>query len=100
MSNNKKEITINITEEILEIYKVGNVAFLTIDGLCVCTMQEMINQSADGLLYDLNKCESVILSSQERPGWINDLATCKVIQALKARITELENKIENELPKN
>ena len=43
-----------------------------------------------GLLYDLNKNESVILTSINDPKWINDYAVCQVIRALKFRIKELE----------
>ena len=79
-------------ENILTEYEKGNVVIAGMDGLSVAKLQDIINQPTDGLLYDLNRSEMVVLGFVDDPKWINDYAVCKVIRALKDRINELENK--------
>ena len=83
----------DIKELVLENYKNGNVVIATFEGLGTAKLEDFINQSADGILYDLNRIESVVLTSLPDPKWINDYAVAKVIRALKDRITELEDRI-------
>ena len=51
---------------------------------------DFIKQPADGILYDLNRNESTVLTFLPDPKWINDFAVAQVIRALKKRIDELE----------
>ena len=80
----------NIKERILEEYKKGNIVVAGIDGLQVMPLDEFINQPAEGMLYDLNRNEAVVLTFLPDPKWVNDYAVSRVISALKSRILALE----------
>ena len=80
-----------IKNKILEEYEKGNVIVAGIDGLQVMPLKDFIEQPVDGLLYDLNRGEEVVLTFPPDPKWVNDYAVSKVIRALKNRIYELEN---------
>jgi len=81
----------NIKEKILEEYRKGNIVVSGFDGLSVMKLEDIIKQPADGLLYDLNRIESVVLTFLPDPKWINDYASSQVIRQLKKRIEELES---------
>ena len=81
-----------IKEIILKEYEKGNICIYTGDGLQAMSLDKFIEQPIDGMLYDLNRNESVVLTFIEDPKWVNDYAVCKVIGALKKRIEELESK--------
>ena len=78
-------------KEILEEYKKGNIVVSTFEGLKVMKLEDIINQPAEGILYDLNRSESIILTFLPDPKWINDYAASQVIRELKKRIKELED---------
>ena len=63
-----------------------------IEGLVSVQLDEFIKQSADGILYDLNRDMATCMSFIDKPTWINNYACCVVIKALKKRIEELEGK--------
>lgn len=65
----------------------------TIEGLRAVELDKIIDQPADGLLYDLNRDECTIMTFIDDPEWINDYACAKVIRALKQRIDELEKQL-------
>lgn len=77
---------------ILEEYKKGNIVISTSEGLQGTKLSEFIKQDIEGMLYDLNRNEMVVLTFIDDPKWVNDYAVCQVIRALKKRIEELENK--------
>lgn len=79
-----------LKDKILEEYKNGNVIIATSEGLQGTKLSEFIKQPTDGLLYDLNRNEAVVLTFIDDPKWINDYAVCQVIRSLKSRIDELE----------
>jgi hypothetical protein len=81
----------DLKTKILEEYEKGNVVLATIDGLQVTSLDELIKQPTDGILYDLNRDEATILTFIDNPKWVNDYAACKVIRALKSKIEEFEN---------
>lgn len=80
-------------EKTLEIIKqnenMGSVVFMTRFGLMACNLERFVRQSADGLLYDLDRDEATTLALGESglERWVNDYATAKVIRYL---IDELE----------
>jgi hypothetical protein len=80
----------DIKNKILEEYKKGNIVISTIEGLQRIPLYEFIEQDVEGMLYDLNRSESVVLTFMPDPKWVNDYAVAKVIRALKNRIEELE----------
>lgn len=79
-----------IKNKILEECKKGNIVVAGIEGLQSMPIAEFIKQPADGMLYDLNRNEVVVLAFLCEPKWINDYAVAQVIRALKNRIDELE----------
>lgn len=79
-----------IKNKILDEYKKGNIVVAGIEGLQGMPIADFIKQPADGILYDLNRNESTVLTFLPDPKWINDFAVAQVIRALKKRIDELE----------
>jgi len=77
-------------KKILSEYKKGNIVFSGIEGLQVMNLSEFIKQPVEGILYDLNRNEAVVLTFLPDPKWVNDYAAAQVIRALKSRIDELE----------
>lgn len=82
-----------IKDKILQEYEKGNVVIASIDTLLVTNLKDFVKQPVDGLLYDLNRNESVVLTFIKDPKWINDFAVCKVIRELKAQNKKLEQTI-------
>jgi len=83
----------NIKDRILKEYKKGNIIVVGSEGLQVMPLNDFIKQPVDGMLYDLNRNEAVILTFIDNPKWINDYAVCQVIRLLKKRIEELETQL-------
>ena len=77
-------------DKVLSEYEKGNVVMSAMSGLGAANLKEFIEQPVDGMLYDLNRAEMVVLAFIDDPKWVNDYAVCKVIRALKERIDELE----------
>lgn len=85
----------SIKDEIFEEYGKGNIVINGLEGLQIMPIDKFIEQPTDGMLYDLNRGEEVVLSFvNEHEKWINDYAVAKVIRRLKNRIAELEEIIE------
>ncbi len=83
-----------MTDKILQEYKNGNVVVATFDGIQSMALSEFIKQPVDGMLYDLNRNEAVILTFVDKdPKWINDYALTQVVRALKLKIEQLEKTI-------
>lgn len=79
----------DIKEIVLNARKEGKVVILTSDGFRTIPLEELVEQPIEGLLYDLNRSEEVILNFMDDPKWINDFACVQVIRYLK---NKLENK--------
>lgn len=80
-----------VKNKILDEYKKGNIVVSGFEGLQSMPLSEFIKQPADGMLYDLNRNEAVVLTFLPDPKWVNDYAVSQVIRALKNRIDELES---------
>lgn len=76
----------DIKEMILAEYKKGNIVVSTFEGLQVASLKEIIKQPIDGLLYDLNRNEAVVLTFINDPKWINDYAMVQVVRELKQQL--------------
>jgi len=83
----------DIKEMILAEYKKGNIVVSTFDGLQVAPLKEIIKQPIDGLLYDLNRNEMVVLKFINDHKWINDYAMVQVVRELKQQL-EYKSKYE------
>lgn len=88
-----KKCNENIRDIVIKESQDGNVVFASIDGLEVMNLQEFIKQPIEGILYDLNRDESVVLTFINDPKFVNDYAVAKVIRAMKQQIDELEYKL-------
>jgi len=86
----KDKATESIKDKVLSEYKKGNIVVSGIEGLQTMSIAEFIEQPVEGMLYDLNRGELVILTFINDPKWVNDYAVAKTIRILKARIDELE----------
>lgn len=90
MKTNKTDNSPSIKDLVLAEYQKGNIVVAGVDGLQVMNLKEFIKQPADGILYDLNRNEVVVLTFIDDPKWVNDYAVCKTIQALKAELESLK----------
>ncbi len=83
----------DIKEIIMKEYQKGNIVVATTEGLQCMPLKEFIKQPADGMLYDLNRSEMVVLTFIKDPKWINDYAISKVVRELKQQLDEKTSKI-------
>ena len=79
----------NLQNVVIEESRNGNVVVLGLGGLQRMRLDEFIQQSADGILYDLNRLEESIFF--DNPRSVNDYAAAKTIRALKDKIKKLES---------
>ena len=86
-----------LKDKILKEYKRGNIVVSTFDGIKAAPLKEIINQPAEGLLYDLNRDEATILTFIHDPKWINDYACMVVIRELKRQLDECLKQKSHEL---
>ena len=68
----------------------GNVVYRDIEGLHSIKLSDIVNQPADGILYDLNRNEAVILQFIDDPKWVNDFACAQVIRYLKKELDDFK----------
>ena len=76
----------DIKDMILEEHKKGNIVVVGVEGLQGMPLIDFIKQPADGILYDLNRNEAVVLTFLPDPKWINDYAVSMVIAELKKQL--------------
>ena len=74
-----------IRDRVLSERDKGNVVFLGLEGLMSVPLEEFIKQPADGILYDLNLLEEVVLTFIAERKWVNDFAVALVIRKLIAQ---------------
>lgn len=77
-------------ETILNAHKEGKVVINTVEGPCIVSLEELVDQPAEGILYDLNRSDSITLTFMNDPKWINDFACAQVIRYLKKQLEEHE----------
>lgn len=92
----------SIADTVRAEYSKGNIVFWDCDdNLLTANLQDFMKQPVDGMLYDLNRSEEVILTFIDNPKWVNDYAMCKIVRELYKRIEELEkNKSQTERSNN
>lgn len=73
-----------LKEMILAERKNGNVVFWALPGqLAIAGLDALVEQPAEGLLYDLNRLEEISLTFMKTdPKWVNDFAVALVIRKL------------------
>ena len=90
METRKRKINELIKDVVLDEYKKGNIVVNTHEGLMTAKLTEIIEQPADGLLYDLNRDEATILTFINDRKWINDYACMAVIRELKKQLDQVK----------
>jgi hypothetical protein len=78
---------------VLSEYEKGNIVVLTHEGAATTPIKEFVKQPVNGILYDLNRGEEVVLTFINDPKWINDYAVAKTIRELSATISERDAEI-------
>lgn len=80
----------NIKKLVLEEEKKGNIVYNTPFGLYSAELDTFLSQSAESMLYDLNRDFGTILTQIGDVKWVNDYALSKVVIELKKRLAEAE----------
>jgi len=71
-----------LRDKILSEYKKGNIVIMSKEGVMTTKLENILDQPIDGILYDLNRNEVVILAFIEDPKWVNDFALVKLLRHL------------------
>lgn len=77
-----------IKDLVLSEYKKGNIVISGSDNIETMKLTDFIKQPVEGMLYDLNRNEMVILTFINDLKWVNDYAACQVIRELKKQLDE------------
>ena len=86
MSEDVKDKFEQFRDVVLEEHRKGNIVYMGIEGPVSVPLQDFIKQPADGLLYDLNRDETTVLTFIKNQKWVNDFAVAKVIRELKRQL--------------
>ena len=84
-----------LLKKIIQEEKNTNICIMTAEGMKKIPINNFINQSAESILYDLNRDKSTtitIAKTAKGKRWINDYATAVVIENLKKEYDKLSNK--------
>lgn len=84
-----------LLEKIIQEEKDTNICIMTAEGMKKTPINNFINQSAESILYDLNRDKSTtitIAKTAKGKRWINDYATAVVIENLKKEYDKLSDK--------
>ena len=76
----KAEAKTSLRDKVLKEWNNGNVVFAAVDGLHVCPLENFVKQPLDGILYDLNRSEAVVLAFLYDAKWVNDYALTKLLR--------------------
>jgi hypothetical protein len=68
---------------VLDRSKKGIAVLMTPEGVGEINLEDLINQPAEGILYDLNRDPATVLTFIKDPKWVNDYAVGLVISRLK-----------------
>ena len=83
------------TEELKDLIlakkREGEIVFHSIEGLMVAKMEDIIQQPAEGLLWELNRDMATLLccASEDNPCWVNDMALSNITELLVNKVNEI-----------
>jgi hypothetical protein len=87
--------TVALRDRILKERDAGRIVFWGLpDELVAVVLDDFLKQPADGILYDLNRLEEVVLTWLPDPKWVNDFAVATVIRRLVATIERQQRELE------
>lgn len=78
----------NLLSEINNYYSEGKVVLMTIEGLRIIEIKELLKQPVEGVLYDLNRDMATLTTLFKDSGdirYINDIALVNVLKYLYAQ---------------
>lgn len=87
--------------DILRMQESNIIAYMAFDGMHFEDADGFISQSAEGILFDLNRnITTTTTMAKAKDGaiglrWVNDLAVAYTIMKLKDKIEKLEKKLRN-----
>lgn len=83
--------TEELKDLILSKKREGKIVFHSIEGLMEARMEDIIQQSASGLLWDLNRDMATLLccASEDNPCWVNDMALSNITEFLVNKVNEI-----------
>jgi hypothetical protein len=85
---------VELRDRILKERADGRIVFWGLpDELMAAPLDDFLKQPADGILYDLNRLEEVVLTFLPDPKWVNDFAVATVIRRLIADKDEAERSL-------
>ena len=89
--------TEELKDFILSKKREGKIVFYTIEGLAEAKMEKIIQQPAEGLLYDLNRDMGTLLhqASEDSPCWVNDIALACITEFLLNKVNEITDEKDN-----
>ena len=77
-----------LRDRILKERDAGRIVFWGLpDELMAANLNDFLKQPVDGILYDLNRGEEVVLTFLDDPKWVNDFAVATVIRRLVAELS-------------
>ena len=79
-----------IGDKVLIEYKKGNICYEDIEGIKTVPINEFVKQPIEGMLYDLNRLEEIILTRLGN-NWINDYALVKLLRYYHKENERLKN---------
>ena len=76
---------------ILSKKKEGKIVFHSLEGLLEAKLENIIQQPAEGLRWELNRDMATLLSrvSKDNPCWVNDLALANITEYLINKVNEI-----------
>ena len=80
----------DVKKTILEQEKKGKIVYMTSGGLMIADLDDFLKQSAEGILYDLNRDRITVLTFLDDPKFVNDFAVGLVITRLKEYVENLK----------
>lgn len=92
-SDTPTETQESLRDKILAERDKGNLVYAHIEGYSVVAVDDFVKQPVDGMLYDLNRGEEVILSFITEKKWINDFAVALTIRKLVEQRDNAERRL-------
>ena len=74
-------------------FQEGKVLFNTCKGVIETSIEDLVKQDTDGLLYDLNRDTATVTTIFDENMLLNELATINVLKYLHSKVRKYEETI-------